>query len=204
MLLCQIAHLVEVDAVVALAHAVAHGVEPLAREVGGCPVGQVAARGERQAEHGVAGLRQRHEHREVGRRAAVRLDVGEAAAEQLLGALDREALGDVDVFATAVVAPPGIALGVLVGQHRALGGEHRRAHDVLGRDQLDLVLLARELLAERRRKLGVIALERALEEAARRGIDPAGGLGRRHQAAASGKRSDIGRASGASGADPFI
>ena len=39
------------------------------------------------------------------------------AAEQLLGAVDRQLLGDVDEFAAAVVAPARIALGVLVGQH---------------------------------------------------------------------------------------
>ena len=130
-------------------------------------MGEMAAGGERHAEHAVAGLQQREEGREVGRGAAVRLDIGEATAEQLLRALDRQLLGDVDVLAAAVVAPAGIALGVLVGQHRALGLEHRRAHDVLGRDQLDLVLLALELAAERRLQLGVVARERALEEAPR-------------------------------------
>ena len=51
--------------------------------------------------------------------AGVRLHVGEAALEQLLGALDRQRLGLVDELAAAVVAVARIALGVLVGQHAA-------------------------------------------------------------------------------------
>jgi hypothetical protein len=47
------------------------------------------------------------------------------AAEQLLGALDGQRLGDVDELAAAVVAAARIALGILVGQHRALRLQHR-------------------------------------------------------------------------------
>ena len=43
------------------------------------------------------GLQQRQEHRLVGLRARVRLHVGERAVEQLLGAVDRQLLGHVDV-----------------------------------------------------------------------------------------------------------
>ena len=73
------------------------------------------------------GLQQRHEHRLVGLRAGVRLDVGERAVEQLAGALDGQLLGLVDLLAAAVVAPAGIALGVFVGEHRALPPPARRA-----------------------------------------------------------------------------
>jgi hypothetical protein len=41
-------------------------------------------------------------------------------AEQLLAAVDRQLLGDVDVFAAAVVALARIAFGVLVGELAAL------------------------------------------------------------------------------------
>ena len=54
-------------------------------------------------------------------------------------------LGDVDMLAAAIVALARVALGVLVGQHRALRLEHGAADDVLAGDQLDLVLLAAEL-----------------------------------------------------------
>jgi hypothetical protein len=72
----------------------------------------------------------------------LRLDIGEAAAEQRLGALDRQLLGDVDELAAAVVAAAGIALGIFVGQDRALRLQHGAGDDVLGGDQLDLVALA--------------------------------------------------------------
>ena len=118
-------------------------------------MGQMAAGRQGHAHEGVAGLQQRQEHGLVGLRAGMRLDVGEGAAEQLLGALDRQLLGDVDEFAAAVIAPAGIALGVFVGEHRALRLEHRARDDVLRGDQLDLVLLAAQLVADRRRDLGI-------------------------------------------------
>ena len=98
-------------------------------------------------------------------RAGVGLDVGEAGAEQLLGALDGEGFGDVDELAAAVVALAGIALGILVGHDRALRLEHGAGDDVLGGDQLDLVLLAAELLADGVGDLGIGLGERVGEEA---------------------------------------
>ena len=91
---------------------------------------------QRHRQHGVAGLQERAVDREVGARAGVRLQVGVLGAEQLLGALDADLLGDVDDLAAAVVALAGVALGVLVGQRRAERGEHRRAGEVLAGDQL--------------------------------------------------------------------
>ena len=138
----QRGHRVEVDALVLAAHAVVHGLEPLAGQVGRRAVGQVPARRQRQPEDGVAGLGQRQQHRLVGLAAGARLHVGEVAVEQLLGALDGQRLGLVDVLAAAVVAPARIALGILVGERRAGGLQHRAADDVLRGDQLDLVALA--------------------------------------------------------------
>ena len=101
------------------------------------------------------GLQQREEHGLVGLRAGMRLHVGEAAIEQLAGALDRELLGDVDKLAAAVIAPAGIALGIFVGEHRALRLEHGARDDVLRGDQLDLVLLAVQLAFEHGIDLGI-------------------------------------------------
>ena len=127
-------------------------------------MGQVAAGVEAHAEDRVAGLGQRQEHGLVGLRAGARLHVGEGAVEQPRDAVDRQLLGDVDILAAAVVAPAGIALGVLVGQHRALRLEHRARDDVLGGDQLDLVALATEFLLDRAEDLGVALGKRAIEE----------------------------------------
>src|SRR3712207_109228 len=93
----------------------------------------------------------------------VRLDVRVLGAEQRLGALDRQRLDHVDVLAAAVVALAGQALGVLVGQHRALALEDRLRDEVLGRDHLERRLLAMELALDRVGDLGVDLGERALE-----------------------------------------
>ena len=77
-------------------------------------------------------------------------------SNSLLGPLDRQLLGDVDVLAAAVVAPAGIALGIFVGQHRALRLQHGARDDVLRGDQLDLLLLAMQLALQHRidRRIG--------------------------------------------------
>ncbi len=95
-------------------------------------------------------------------------------AEQFLGALDRQRLGDVDPFAAAIVARARIALGVFVGHHRALRFQHRPADDVFGRDQLDLMALAAEFALDRGGDLRIGLGERGREERVGRG----GGLGR--------------------------
>ena len=66
------------------------------------------------------GFEQRVVDRGVRLRAGVRLDVRVLGAEQRLGTVDRELLGDVDVLAAAVVAGARVALGVLVREHAAL------------------------------------------------------------------------------------
>ena len=157
--------LLHVDAVVLAAHLVADDVVELARHVQLHPVREVAAVGELHAEDRVAGLEQRHVDGVVGLRARVRLDVRVLGAEQLLGAVDRELLGDVDPLAAAVVALAGQALGVLVGEHRAGRLEDRARHEVLGGDHLERVLLALELVLEHVRDLGIDRRQRLVEVA---------------------------------------
>ena len=101
------------------------------------------------------GLQQGEHRRGVGLRAGVRLHVGVLGAEQRLDPVDRELLDDVDVLAAAVVAPARVALGVLVGQHRALGLHDRGGGEVLGGDHLQGGLLAVQLGGDGRRHLGV-------------------------------------------------
>ncbi len=85
----------------------------------------------------------------------MRLHVRKGAGKQPSRALDREALGNIDELAAAIIAPPGIAFRVFVGQHRALRLEHRARDDVLAGDQLDLRLLALALAVDRRRQLRI-------------------------------------------------
>src|SRR5262249_57339229 len=96
-----------------------------------------------------AGLQVEEARALVGLGAGVRLHLGGLAAEELLRALLGERLDLVHVDAAAVVALAGVALGVLVREDRALRLEHRLAHVVLGRDELESVLLPLRLLADR-------------------------------------------------------
>ena len=171
--LCLFGHagdFVHVEQIVAFAHAVGDDLEPLAGHVDRRAVRQVTARIEVEAHEGVARLQQRQEHRLVHLAAGVRLDVGEIDAEQLLGALDGELFGDIDELAAAVVALARIALGVFVGHDRALRLEHGAGDDVLGGDQLDLVLLATEFLVDRVGDLRIGVGKRAIEEGFGRSI----------------------------------
>src|SRR6185503_10182908 len=66
--------------------------------------------------------------------------------------------------AALVVATAGIALGIFVGEHRALRFEHRLADDILRGDQLDLGLLAAKLGADAFLDSGIDFAEAAGEE----------------------------------------
>ena len=133
---------VVVDQVVVLAHAVLDRVEPFAGERRRRAVGEMTAGRQRQAEDRVAGFEQRHHDGRVRLRPRMGLDIGEAAAEQLLGPLDRQTLGNIDMIAAGIVAAGRIAFGIFVGEHRTLGLQHGAGDDILGSDQFDLLLLA--------------------------------------------------------------
>ena len=137
MLAREVAQLVEVDLLPVPAHAVGHDLVELAREVDGAAVGQVAAVVEVHREDRVARAQERLVDRRVRLGARVRLHVRVVCAEELLGALDREGLHLVDHLAAAVVAPAGVALGVLVREHAADRLEDGLGDEVLGGDQLD-------------------------------------------------------------------
>ena len=140
-------------------HAVLHGVEQLARGIHLGTVGEVAAVGQAHAEDGVTRLQQREVHGLVGLRTAVRLHVGVIGAEQLLEAVNRQLLGDVHVFAAAVVALARVAFSVLVGQLAALRFHHRRAGVVLAGDQLDVVFLALGLSGDGLGQFGIVGFD---------------------------------------------
>ena len=116
---------------------------------------EVPALVEAEAHDGVAGRQQRGVRLHVGAGARVGLDVGVFDAEQLLGAVDGKLLGDVDELAAAVVAAAGVALGVLVGERRALRFEDTAAGVVLRRNQDDVAPLSVGLLLDGSRNLGV-------------------------------------------------
>jgi hypothetical protein len=127
----QVADLVVVDALVVLAHAVGDHVVEHTAEVDRRAVRQMAAVREVHAEDRVTRLEQGEVDAHVRLGAGVRLHVGVVGAEQLAGAGPGRLLHDIGELATAVVALAGVALGVLVGEHRAHRLEHGRRNEVL-------------------------------------------------------------------------
>jgi hypothetical protein len=96
----------------------------------------------------------------------MRLHVGKATAEQLLGPLDRQRLDRIRRRAALIVATPRIAFRIFVGKHGALRLEHGAAHDVLRSDQLDLVALPVEFAADRGGDIRIDMFKIVSEEAA--------------------------------------
>jgi hypothetical protein len=135
--------------------AVLHRAEDLAGEIDLGAVCQVATVIEAHAEDRVARVDQREVGRGVRLAARVRLHVRVVRAEQLLGAVDGQLLGDVDEFAAAVVTLARITFRVLVREHRALRFEHARAGIVLRGDQLDVIFLALALAVDGGIQLGI-------------------------------------------------
>jgi hypothetical protein len=90
----------------------------------------------------------------------MRLHVGVGRAKEALGAFDGEALGDVDELAAAVIALTRVALGVLIGEHRALNLENGARHKVFARNHLESVALTAQLTREHGGNLGINNVER--------------------------------------------
>ena len=130
--------------------------------------------GELHAEHRVTGGRQRVQDGGVGLGARVRLDVGVVGAEESLGAGDGQVLGDVDVLAAAVVPLAGVALGVLVREHGALGLQDGARDEVLRRDHLEGLALAAELGVQDGGDLGVQLGQRRVHGGVDGHVSPSG------------------------------
>ncbi len=110
------------------------------------------------AQHRVARVQQRQVHGHVGVGARVRLHVGVIGAEERAHPVACDVLDVVHHRVAAVVALVGVALRVLVGQHRAGGGHDRRRGEVLRGDQLQPPLLALQFGIQQVVDLGIRAL----------------------------------------------
>ena len=141
----RLADLLRLDAHGLAVDLVGNSLVVLAREVQAHAVGQVTAVGQGQAQDRVADVRHRHEGSGVSLRARVGLNVDVVAAEDLLRALDGEGLGNIHELAATVVAAARVALGVLVGEDRALRLEDGARNKVLRGDHLEGVTLAAKL-----------------------------------------------------------
>ena len=110
---------------------------------------QVATRGEVETEHAVAGPDQREEHGKIGLTAGVRLYVGIRALEQFTCTVHGGLLGYVGTSSAAVIASTGVSFKRLVRHFMTECVEHGSADDILGSDELDLVLLPPALAGQR-------------------------------------------------------
>src|SRR6185295_74927 len=81
-----------------------------------------------------------------------------------LRAIDREPLDLVDELASSVVTLARVALGVLVGQDRALRFAHGPGDPVLRSDQLDALVLPAALGGDPAGDLGIDDLEVPVEQ----------------------------------------
>ena len=118
-------------------------------------MGQVAALVQAHAQHRVPVLAQGLVHGEVGLGAGMGLHVGVIGAEEFLCPLNGDILHHVHALAPAVVALPRVALGVLVSEDGAGGGQDGGADDVLRGNELDVLLLPVILGADSLPHLGV-------------------------------------------------
>ena len=80
------------------------------------------------------------------------LHIDERAAEQLLGPFNRQRFSNIYMLASAIVAAARVSLCILVCQDAALGFQNGFADDVFRGNQLNLVLLALQFPAQRRKE----------------------------------------------------
>ena len=146
---------VVVDRLGLTAHAVVGNLVEFAGEIRFVAVGEVAAVGEVHGEDFVAGGEDAEINGHVRLTAAVGLNIGVLGAEELLRAVDSQRFHDVHILATAIPAFAGIALGIFVGEARALGLHDRAAGEILARDEFDVLELAAVFLLDRGSDLGV-------------------------------------------------
>ena len=149
-------HLVVVNRLKFAVDAIGYDVVDLRRKVHRRAVRQMAALVEAHSHNGIARLQGCEVRRHIRLRAAVGLHIGVFGGEQRLGAADGEAFGDIHELAAAVVAPPRIALGVLVGENRALRLQHGWAGVVFGGDKVDIAALPLDFALNGARNLGVL------------------------------------------------
>ena len=177
----QVGHLVEVDdlagpsgIVAGRRDAVGHEAPDLRGDRGRRAVGQVAAVVEPHGQDGGARLEEGLVDGQIGVGPGMGLHVGVVGPEEGGGTVPGQVLDLVDDLVAAVVALPGVALGVLVGEHRTGGGQHGGRGEVLRGDELQRGLLATFLLVDEAGDLGISvrAASSQLMRSSRRGRPP--------------------------------
>ena len=138
---CQRFHLLVVNLAVIGLDAILHRFVHAPGEADTGTVGQVTAMRQTHAEQSLTRLHKRRIGGSVGLRTRMRLHVGIAALEQLLGTLYRQRFHHVYEFTTTVVTLSRVALGIFVGQHTALRFHHTRTGVIFGCNQLNVLFL---------------------------------------------------------------
>jgi len=133
-----------------------------AGEIQGVAVRQVPAMRQGHAQHRVTGTERGHVHGDVRGSAGVGLHVGVLRAEEFLGAIDGQLFHLVGIFAPAVIAPAGIALGVFVGEDGAHGFQDGFRDKIFGGDEFKAGGLTHGFLAQQFADLAIDSIERAL------------------------------------------
>ncbi len=151
--------LIVVDMLSLAVDAIGRDVEVDTGEVERMAMREMAALVEFQAEDALPRLERGQVDDHVRLCARMWLHVGPLRAEELLGTLDGQRLDQIHVLAATIIAATRKALGVFVGEDRALGLEHRLANVVLRGDQLDTVALASSFRCQRGGNLGILPVE---------------------------------------------
>lgn len=146
---------------------VGNGLEVLSGNVEGHAVREVTALGERKSHDRVAGFEKRKENGGVRLCTRMRLHVhghldAGGLAKEPLGAFDCKAFHFVDIFATAIIALPGIAFGILVREHASLSLHDGGRSVVFARDHFNVIFLTAALPLDGSEHRRVAALKRVV------------------------------------------
>ena len=148
-------HFIVIDDVRIVGNAIGNEVVIFTGDIYGRTVCKVTTVSQAHTHNGVAGIDEGEVDRCVSLRAAVRLNVCELSAEELLCSFDSEIFNHVDALASAVVTLCGVTLGILICKNGADSRHNRGRDEVLGRDELDTSLLTRALCLDSLAHLGI-------------------------------------------------
>ena len=129
-------------------YAIGDEVIKLTGKIDAAAVGQMAAMGQIHAQHLVAGLQTGEIDRHIGLTAGMGLHIGVFGTKEFHGPGNGQRFNFVRIFAAAVIAFAGVAFRIFVGKNGALGFKHGGADDVFRGDELKLIGLALEFIAD--------------------------------------------------------
>ena len=127
-------------------HPVGDKMEILATDIHRAAMGQVSAMGQVHAHDRVSRLKHGKVDRHIGLCAGMGLHIGMLCPKELASTIPCQVFHHIHVFTSAVVAVSRVTFSVLIGQRRAHGCHHRRRHEILRCNQLDMCTLPFQFL----------------------------------------------------------